>query len=61
MWAVALFLNLFLMGICAVCISCYLNTILSCFWKINVCFIVYFKFKVVLKKVTIIFLHLYIV
>lgn len=52
MRALALFLNLILTGICAVCISHYLNTILSPLWKINVFCIVCFKFKVVLNYVT---------
>lgn len=51
MWAQALFLNLILTGISAVCISYYLNTILSPLWKINVFCIVCFKFKVVLNYV----------
>lgn len=52
MWPLGLFLNLILTGICAVCISYYLNATLSPLWKINVSCIVCFKFEVVLNYIT---------
>lgn len=52
MWALALFLNLILTGVCALCISYYLNATLSPLWKINVSCIVCFKFEVVLNYIT---------